>query len=405
MTGTVTTKKFKNSTYYYIRISYKNPKDMKWKTKWVATGLLAVTGNKRKANAMLPSALEEYSYLERQTDFQNDILLSEYIDRWLQDKKNDVRQSTYESYEYRANAIKKYFDGKQLVQISPRMINDFFKYCRQYGKINQKTGEREPLAVRSIRSYSSILFAVYTQAVIDNLVTINPVAGLHVQGKKNKEYQEDYLFLKEDEISELLHFLNAHDQYKRLVPIAFVGVYFGLRRSEILGLKWSAINFDNKTLTVNHTIVRVKTVNKADSTKTNASKRTLNLFPTAESCFKNLLQEQEKNRAFFRSSYQNKDGYVFTWEDGRLYDPDYISKLFCRATREFGRPEITLHKLRHTCASLLLNKGWDIKKLQYWLGHEDSAVTLDIYSHFNKQRLNTSVNDLSEISLAASDLF
>ncbi|HBN57532.1 MAG TPA: hypothetical protein DD414_12235 [Lachnospiraceae bacterium] len=69
------------------------------------------------------------------------------------------------------------------------------------------------------------------------------------------------------------------------------------------------------------------------------------------------------------------------------------------------RSEITLHKLRHTCCSLLINKGWDLKKLQYWLGHSDASTTLNIYSHFNRKRLNESQNDLNSISAAAADLF
>ena len=108
---------------------------------------------------------------------------------------------------------------------------------------------------------------------------------------------------------------------------------------------------------------------------------------------------------FFQGDYKNINNYIFTWEDGTPYNPNYISKLFQKATKEFGRPEITLHKLRHSCASMLINKGWDIKKLQYWLGHTDTQTTLNIYAHFNRQRLNTSENDLSEISNIASDLF
>lgn len=96
---------------------------------------------------------------------------------------------------------------------------------------------------------------------------------------------------------------------------------------------------------------------------------------------------------------------MFTWEDGRCYDPDYISKLFCKATKAYGRPEITLHKLRHSCASMLIDKGWNPKKLQYWLGHEDISVTLNIYMHYNKQKLNTNAVDLDEISNAVAELF
>lgn len=184
-----------------------------------------------------------------------------------------------------------------------------------------------------------------------------------------------------------------------------MGAYYGLRRSEILGLKWSAIDFRKKTININHTVVRVKTTNAEDSTKTQSSKRTLNLFSTAEKCLQQIKQEQEYNKKFFKADYKNTEGYIFTWEDGSPYDPNYISCLFCKATKEFGRPEITLHKLRHSCASMLINKGWDIKKLQYWLGHTDTQTTLNIYAHFNRQRLNTSDNDLCEISLASADLF
>ena len=88
-----------------------------------------------------------------------------------------------------------------------------------------------------------------------------------------------------------------------------------------------------------------------------------------------------------------------------MYDPGYISRAFGKATKAFGRPEITLHKLRHSCASMLINRGWDIKRLQYWLGHTDVQTTMNIYAHFNKQRMNLNDNDLSQISLSARDLF
>ena len=203
-------------------------------------------------------------------------------------------------------------------------------------KINQKTHKPEPLAVRSVRSYKSILYAVFNQAVIDELVKMNPVLTVSVHGKKNSDYSEELLFLTEKEISDLIHFLSRN--YPQLVGIAFMGAYYGLRRSEILGLKWSAVDFEKKTLSVNYTVVRVKTVTATNSTKTHSSKRVLNLFDTAEKCLLQIKKEQEKNKAFFKNTYQNKEGYIFTWEDGRTYDPNYITRIFNQATKEFGRP-------------------------------------------------------------------
>ena len=142
-----------------------------------------------------------------------------------------------------------------------------------------------------------------------------------------------------------------------------------------------------------------------DATKTQAGSRELNLFETARNCLLRLRQQQEEYKKFYGNTYANHDGYIFTWEDGRPYDPNYVSHLFTKAMTEFGRPEITLHKLRHSCCSMLINKGWDLKKLQYWLGHSDASTTLNIYSHFNRRRLNESQNDLDSISAAAADLF
>lgn len=285
----------------------------------------------------------------------------------------------------------------------PKDLDLFFKYCLQYGKINQKTKEKEPLSVRSVRSYKSILHAAFSQACIDGLVVSNPCIGVPVHGQKNTDYSEEMLFLTEEEVSELLHFLAEY--HPRLVPITFMGAYYGLRRSEILGLKWDSVDFKKRLIHIRHTVVKVKTVDASDKTKTKESRRSLNLFQTAENCLNSLKEEQERNRRYFKSEYKNSTGYIFTWEDGRCYNPDYITRAFSKATKAFGRPEITLHKLRHTCCSILINKGWDLKQLQYWLGHEDAQTTLNIYSHYNKQRLNSCENDLSEISMMASDLF
>lgn len=410
MTGTVIQKKLPSGhSYYYIKLNYKDPKSNSWKTKTLATKL-EIKNNKRKAQAMIKDYIAEYSYLEEISSIGNplispDITLCAYLDMWLSDKKRELKSSTFEGYTYRVRCIQRYFEKSdpKLIDITPKIMDTFFKYSLKYGKINPKTKAREPLAVRSVRSYKSILYAAFSQAMIDGIIKINPVADVRVHGKKNSDYSEDLLFLTEEEISSLLHFVAK--RYPRLLPITFMGAYYGLRRSEILGLKWSAIDFSKKTITINHTVVRVKTTEASDTTKTRAGKRVLNLFETAEKCLLQVKKEQEANRNFFKNCYKNKDGYIFTWEDGTLYDPDYISKLFCKATKDFGRPEITLHKLRHSCASMLINKGWDIKKLQYWLGHEDTNTTLNIYAHFNRQRLNASENDLAEISLASADLF
>ena len=239
--------------------------------------------------------------------------------------------------------------------------------------------------------------------MIDGIIPRNPTAEIHVRGRKNKDFREDMLFLTKEEVSDLIHFLEKENP--RLVPIAFNSAYYGLRRSELLGLKWDAIDFYKKQITIKHTVVRLTTVYKSDDTKTSAGRRTLTLFPTAEKCLLKMKAEQEDNAKFYGNTYKNTEGYVFTWEDGRPYDPNYITAVFSKATKKFGRPEITLHKLRHTCVSLLSEMGWDLKKIQYWCGHKDYSTTANIYMHFNKQRLNNSADDLAKLSESCADLF
>lgn len=410
MTGNVQVKTNKSGkAYYYIRLSYKDPISQAWKQKWVATGL-QVKNNKRKAEAMVGAVIEANLYLELSPKSINqsidpDILLCDYIDLWLEGKKRDLQVSTYEGYEYRAAHIKRYFEPLKykVRDLSARMVDQYLKHELAYGKRNQKTGEKGSLSVRSVRSCKSILSAVYDQATIDGLVISNPVTSVKVHGKNNASYQREEAFLTEKEVADLLKFLK--ENYPRFLPIAFMGAYYGLRRSELLGLRWESINFREKTISIENTVVRVSTLVEKKATKTRDSKRKLHLFPAAEKCLSAVKQEQDDYKSFFGDSYRNTGGYVFTKEDGSRYDPGWVSKNFEKAMKAYERPDITYHKLRHSCASMLINRGWDIKQLQYWLGHADPETTLKIYSHYNKQRLNATENDLSEISRAAADLF
>ena len=199
MTGSLHIRKTSSGKeYYYINLNYKDPKSGKWKSKTVKTGLV-VKGNKKKARAMIPEIIKKYEYLEFDTNIviDPDIRICEYLDKWLGEIKSSIRQSTYEGYAARVEKIKSYFAGTnpKVRSINAAMMDKFFKYCLQYGKTNQKTGEPEPLAVRSVRSYKSIFHAAFTQARIEGLLEVNPVADVKVGKQSNKKYKEGYLFL------------------------------------------------------------------------------------------------------------------------------------------------------------------------------------------------------------------
>ena len=183
---------------------------------------------------------------------------------------------------------------------------------------------------------------------------------------------------------------------ERLYPIVYVTALYGLRRSEVLGLKWDSINFAMQTLTIRHTVARVTKVVEKNKTKNASSFRSFPLTDDAVRLFKILLQQEQYYRNHFGKDYIDNN-YVFTWEDGHPYSPDYVSHTFHKLLKKYDLPHIRFHDLRHTCASMLLSEGYGLKDVQEWLGHSDIKMTANIYGHldippqaFHCQRLGTS---------------
>lgn len=101
--------------------------------------------------------------------------------------------------------------------------------------------------------------------------------------------------------------------------------------------------------------------------------------------FLELIHKKQENKAIFGTGYKDTD-YIFVWEDGTPYSPDYVSKKFEKIIKKSDLPRITFHKLRHSTASILLEKGWDIKSIQLWLRHADVKTTLNIYANIKEDQ-------------------
>lgn len=152
----------------------------------------------------------------------------------------------------------------------------------------------------------------------------------------------------------------------------------------MLGLKWDSVDFDSHKITISRTVVKVITTIKKERTKTRSSTRTPDLLPNMEKLFLRLRQEQTENRAFSSNTYYETP-YILCWENGKPYSPDYLSHIFIKAAKAYGRPELTLHKLRHSCESILFEMGWTPKEIQHWLGHVDYYTTMNIYTHLSDE--------------------
>lgn len=168
-----------------------------------------------------------------------------------------------------------------------------------------------------------------------------------------------------------------------------LALYYGLRRSEVLGIKWSAVDFDRNTLTICHTVVKNTSIVCKDSTKTEASRAVFQLLPEVREMLLDL-----------KSKAPEDSEYICVWEDGRLMRPDYVTRGFQRVLKRNGLPKMRFHDLRHSTASILFDRGWSLEDVKNWLRHTDIETTSNIYLHYGRGRKILIAHDLSGVLIS-----
>lgn len=205
-------------------------------------------------------------------------------------------------------------------------------------------------------------------------------------------------FYDADEMQKSFEALKGH----KLELVVLVAAFYGLRRGEVLGLKWDAIDFERNTITIKRTITSVNidgkvTIIEQDSAKTKSSLRTLPLVSQFREYFLAVREAQKENKKVCGNAYDyTYDGYVFVDALGRRMKPDYISSTFSVLLEKKGLKRIRFHDLRHSCASLLLANGVPMKQIQEWLGHSDFNTTANIYAHLDYSSKVTSAQAMEK---------
>jgi len=348
MTGSL---QIKSGKFYMVLNVQENGKR---KMKWISTGLV-VKGNKRKAEQMLRETLQTYEI--QQSGPRCDMLFSDYVQKWLE---NVQRKE----------------------EITLPLLQEYIDEKATRGRVDGKGG----LSPRSLRLHKNILFQSLTEAVKDGLLPNNPCQ--YVVLPKNVRYESHFYTV--DQLNQFFDAIRDEPLY----PLLKITAIYGLRRSEVLGLKWDSIDFDAGTLTIRHTVSKVTKAVEKDKTKNATSYRSFPLTDEAQSLFQAAKAEEQKNRRLFGKEYHESD-YVFKWPDGRSYSPDYITSKFPALLKKHGMPHIRLHELRHSCASLLINAGFTLKDVQEWMGHADIKMTANIYGHLDVSRKQSMAAKLS----------
>ena len=359
----------------------------KRKPKWIPTGY-TIKGNKKKAEEKLEQFKIEYEQKSKIQlrdpniyDKYKNILFCDYMLEWLEKQKGKVEQTTYIGYEQVIKGrLYKYFKAKKikLVDLKPKHIQDFFDLLFSEG-----------LSGNTIKHYRANISKALKSAVITEIIDSNPATKL--EPIKVKEYTADYY--TQDELLNLMEIIKTTPIE---LPVIIAGVY-GLRREEVIGIKWNAIDFNDKTLTIRHTVGRGK-INGVtqfifkDRSKSDSGYRTLPLFDFIADLLKEYKNKYEENKKFFGNTYVNDyNEYICLMENGELMKPGFLSQKFSEILDKNNLRHIRLHDLRHSCGTLLVRNSVPLKDIQIWLGHSNFQTTLR-YAHADVENKRISAN-------------
>lgn len=361
--------------YYYIILNLTDSAGRR-KPKWISTGL-TIKGNKKRAEQMLMEERRKYANAKA----GDDVLFADFMEQWLEIVKSTVSIPTYSSY---VNAVKSiiapYFRKKKILlrDLQAHDIQMFYQEQLQRVKAS------------SVIHYHANIHKALKYAVKNDMIPSNPADKVE-RPKQDKFYGN---FYDRDELNKLFE---AVAGTKLELPV-LLGAFYGLRRSEIVGLKWSAIDFEQNTITISHTVTSCNLDGKCvivakDTTKTKSSRRTLPLVPYFHEKLLAVKAQQERNQKLCGRSYNREFlEYICVDDIGDRFKPNYITSQFPKLLERNGFRKIRFHDLRHSCASLLLASGVPMKHIQEWLGHSDFSTTANIYAHLDYSSKLTSAS-------------
>lgn len=358
----------------------------KRRQKSIALGI-PVKGNKRKAQARLDELKREYSTPDHQLSKAkaSSPLFADFLWDWLKTTAPTIERTTYHSYESIISArLDPFFRERnlRLCDVEPRHIRALHESIF-----------KDSCNANTVIHYHAVVRKALQYAVKNELIPDN--AADKVDRPKKGKYLAS--FYSKDELAALFE-ATKDDSMSVVIQLA---AYYGLRRSEVLGIRWSAVDFERGTISINHKVTESTVDGRhqlyaEDKLKTKSSFRTLPLIPAVRDL---LLAQREKQAhywAMFKKSYCTEYlDYICVDEMGQLFRPNYVTDHFKLLLNRHSLRPIRFHDLRNSCASLLLSQGIPMKQIQDWLGHSTFATTADIYSHLDFNSKQDSANAIA----------
>lgn len=364
----------------------------KTKSVWRALGLPegASQTQVNKAFRKVVSAYEEEynKRLARGGKPDAEIPIFPFLCSYLEKAKPRLQVSTYEGYHQMINGrIKSDFSARPKLtveSITPKDIEAFYKWLAKEGL---KTG--------SVIHYHTLLHSAFQQAFKDELLDANPFDRVE-RPKKSDFHGAHY---SEDELVALFELCRSDPIW----PAIVLAGGMGLRRSEALGVRWSRIDMENRTVLLDTKIIETQVDGKPvlraiEEMKNKSSRRTLPVPDPVFEMLETIKAKQEINRKLFRGSYNRDwDDYICTDELGNLLRPNFVTEHYRYLLDKLGLRRIRFHDLRHTFASVLLNKEVPLINVSNFLGHSTISTTANIYAHLDKSAKQSSADVISDI--------
>ena len=370
----------------------------KTKSVWRSLGLPENTGKSKVSKAfreVVKKFENEYAeQIARSGRPALDIPVFDYMCAYLKKAEPNLQKNTIQSYHMMIyGKIRRYFEPKRHLtvgSITAKGIEKFYEHLFSQNVVSN-----------TVIHYHAILQRAFQQAFKDEMIDANPFDRID-RPKKNKFHGENY---SEEELVTLLELTRSDSIY----PAIMLGGGLGLRRSEAIGVRWSRIDWDKKTVLLDTKIVEYKVngekvVEPVEEMKNKSSRRTL---PLPEPVLEMLSEEKEKQalyRKMFKGSYNRKyDDYVCVNELGELIKPSYVTQHFSDLLKKYGLRHIRFHDLRHTFASILIGQDVPLINVSNFLGHSDLSTTANIYAHLDKASKQGSADIITEILNKAKD--
>ncbi len=356
----------KGKNYYAVVYDGVDPGTGKEKRKWVSAGPRKgdaeklVTELVKRRNQGASVAVEK-------------LTLGQYLmERWLPIQESQLRKSTFDAYRRNIELhVLPPLSKMPLEKLTASDLDALYATLLVRGrKAATRTGEG--LAPKTVRSIHLVVHKALADAERKGLVIRN-VAALADPPKVGARKQSEIKSWTADQLDVFLEAIESH----RLAPAFHLGAYTGMRRGELLGLRWKDIDLDANRLSVRQALVSVAYEMHISDVKTGSGRRTIDIEDeTVE-----VLRTWRKVREDEADGPVAQDALVFTKPDTSWIHPDVFSQVFDRVVARIPVPEISLHDLRHTHATLLLQAGVSVKVVCERLGHSNPAFTMSVYQH------------------------